>query len=98
MEKAPLLRPSSKNGNLKALIESWPVGGLQPDTFVQPQREGAGRRDRSPPQTLPIGAGPHGKGSRRDRCVSPGGLGHPSISRRRAPSAEPLVDRSLQRN
>lgn len=98
MEKAPLLRPSSKNGNLKALIESWPVGGLQPDTFVQPQREGAGRRDRSPPQTLPKGAGPHGKGSRRDRCVSPGGLGHPSISRRRAPSAEPLVDRSLQRN
>ena len=42
-----------KKGNLKALWESWPVGGLQPDTFVQPPREGARRRGPVPVQTLP---------------------------------------------
>lgn len=83
-----------KKGNLKALWESWPVGALQPDTFVQPPREGAGRRGPVPAQTLPWGAGPHGKGGRRDRCGST-----PSISScPRVPSPSPLTSPPLYIN
>lgn len=33
--KKPLFcSPSPKKGNLKALLQNWPIGGLEPDTFV----------------------------------------------------------------
>lgn len=42
--KKPLFcSPSPKKGNLKALLQNWPIGGLEPDTFVKPPQPGAER-------------------------------------------------------
>lgn len=90
---APLLKKGKLKSTLRKLA-CWRTPVRTPLCSLLWKELGGG--DQSPAQTLPGGAGPHGKRSRRDRCGSPGGPGQPSISHlRRAPGREPPLDRSL---
>lgn len=74
-----------KKGNLQALLENWPIGGLEQDTFVRPGRRAlvAEGRRLPTPQTLPrerglMGKGAGGGGGWGLRCASPGAAPTPA--------------------
>lgn len=99
IQKAPLLplckRKKKKKGNLQALLENWPIGGLEQDTFVRPRRPGRWLRrgGGSPPRRHspgsgaswergPAGVGGGGSGARAPEQPRPQ---HPLPRARRAP-------------
>lgn len=100
-----LFSPFGKKGNLKALAESGPIGGLEQGTFVRPPPAGAGPGPLPHRQTLPRELGLMGKGAGLgvgrggDPCASPGAPRTPASSGpRRAPGPQPQLDHSPQIN